>query len=94
MTRTSTRYTLEAVENLMQRYIEAVGKYLTVQEGILGYGITICFGEGLKTAVITETYVNYWTSTHKIRMYNKMPEKYQQMIGEYYNKLYEDDAEN
>lgn len=85
--RQQSTYTLEACENLIQQYYEKGGESVTIEEGCLGLGLTVCYGDGLKTAVIAERYVNEWTSTHTIRMYNKMPKKYEAMIDEYYEKL-------
>jgi len=73
-------YTLEAVEQTIDKWIAAGGQIDTVEEGTLGYGLTICHGEGLRTAVITEVPLNCWSSAHKIRIYNKMPKKYQAML--------------
>ena len=73
-------YTLEAVEQTINKWIAAGGQIDTVEEGTLGYGLTICHGEGLRTAVITEVPLNCWSSAHKIRIYNKMPKKYQTML--------------
>ena len=75
-----TTYTLEACENLMQKYYERGGEIVTVKEGCLGLGTVICYGEGLKTTIITEHYLNEWGSKHTIRMYNKMPKKYKAML--------------
>lgn len=80
----SKRYTLTACEDLMSRYYEAGGECLEVVEGCLGLGLTICYGDGLKTAVIREEYANPWTPAHTIRFYNVMPKKYERMIDEWY----------
>lgn len=76
----ATLYALEAVEQTIDKWIAAGGQIDTVEEGTLGYGLTICHGEGLRTAVITEVPLNCWSSAHKIRIYNKMPKKYQEML--------------
>ena len=76
----ATLYALEAVEQTINNWIEAGGEITTVKEGVLGYGLTICHGDGLRTAVITEVPLNCWSSAHKIRIYNKMPKKYQEML--------------
>ena len=74
-------YTIKAVEDLINRYVERGGEVaIEVVEGSLGYGTTICFGDGLKTAVIQEHFQNEWSSSHSIIMYNKMPKKYQLML--------------
>jgi hypothetical protein len=74
-------YTLSAVEDLINRYVERGGEVvIEIVTGSLGYGTTICFGDGLKTAVIQEHFENAWNSTHTITMYKKMPKKYQLML--------------
>lgn len=82
----ATLYALEAVEQTVNNWIEAGGEISTVKEGVLGWGLTICHGEGLKTAVITEVYLNEWSSAHKIRFYNEMPKKYRQMLDDMENQ--------
>lgn len=74
-------YTCTAVQNLIGRYIDKGGESVTIQEGTLGYGKMILFGEGLKTAIIEEVSLNEWSSGHKVRFYNKTPAKYLQYIG-------------
>ena len=77
---TETLYTCSAVENLIDRYLAQGGEVATIQESTLGYGLTILYGENLKTTIVTEVYINEWQSAHKIRMYNKMPKKYAAML--------------
>ena len=77
-------YTNEAVENLFERYIERDGEITEVIEGSLGYGTTICTAHGCKSAVIQEVFVNSWSSTHTIRMYNKLPKKYINLLNKYH----------
>ena len=69
-------YTCTQVENLLNRYVQKGGEIITVEEGCLGYGITIATGHKLKTAVIKEYFINSWTSGHTITMYNNCPKKY------------------
>lgn len=76
----ATLYTLEAVNQTVNKWIEAGGEISTVEDGVLGWGLTICNGDGLKTAVITEVPLNCWSSAHTIRIYNKMPKKYKAML--------------
>jgi hypothetical protein len=74
-------YRLSAVEDLINRYVERGGEVaIEIVQGSLGYGTTICFGDGLKTAVIQERFENSQSSTHTITMYNKLPKKYQLML--------------
>lgn len=79
-------YSCSAVQDLISHYIDAGGDVLEIEPGTLGYGLTICVGENLKTFIIQETYINEWSSGHKIRGYNETPKKYQQMIDKYYNR--------
>lgn len=74
-------YTLATCENLMQQYIEADGFCEEVEEGTLGLGLVICYGDGLKYAVIHEVYETTWTSTHTIQFYDELPTKYQDMLN-------------
>lgn len=79
----STLYSNTAIEKLYEKYIEEGGTITTLQEGTLGWGLTVMYGEGLKFAVVTEVYLNEWSSAHKIRMYNSPPKKYLKMIEEW-----------
>ena len=76
----ATLYALEAVEQTVNNWIEAGGEISTVEEGVLGWGLTICHGEGLRTAIIKEVPLNEWSSAHTIRVYKKMPKKYLAML--------------
>lgn len=85
-----TLYSLETVNELIDRYMEAGGDFITLEEGSLGYGLSICYGEGLKTAVIKEIHLNEWSSGHTIRLYNKTPQKYEKLIERYFLSLDEE----
>ena len=76
-------YSLKYCENLIDKYInEYEGEMLTITEGILGLGKVILYNaHGKKSIIITEYFINSWTSGHKIRMYNKLPKKYKQIIN-------------
>jgi hypothetical protein len=78
-----SRYTTKAVQDIISKYVERGGEVIEVVEGVLGYGTTICFGDGLKFCVIQEHFVNAWSSNHSIRLYNKLPKKYEALIEEY-----------
>lgn len=70
-------YSLSAVENLINRYSQVEGNtYSVVEEGVLGYGKIVLKAPNKKTTIITEVYENEWSSTHKVRMYNVCPKKY------------------
>ena len=73
-------YTCDAVASVIGKYVEMGGEVCTIEEGSLGYGLTVCYGDGLKTCVITEVYLNCWSSGHKVRFYNEMPKKYEELI--------------
>lgn len=75
-----TLYSLDACENLIEQYMERGGTATTVSEGTLGLGTVICQAEKCKTAVITERYLNEWTSGHTIRLYREIPKKYEYMV--------------
>lgn len=73
-------YTLSAVENLMNKYLELGGTVDILDEGSLVYGLVICQAEGKKLAVIKEVYLNEWSSAQTIRFYNKLPKKYEKLL--------------
>jgi hypothetical protein len=73
-------YSLKFIEDLINQYINKGGEIAEVEEGCLGYGTTICYGEGLKSTVIQEHFENSWSSSHTVRMYNKLPKKYEDML--------------
>lgn len=86
-----TLYTCSAVQNLINIYLEKGGEVLQIEEGGVGYGFIILIGEGLKTTIIKEVYLNEWSSAHTIRKYNKCPKKYEKIIEEYYERIDEDE---
>lgn len=77
-----TNYSLSVCEDLIQKYVNKYGGECTeLQEGTLGLGtILLHGGQGRKTIVIQEFYINCWTSGHTIRMFNKMPKKYAELL--------------
>lgn len=79
-------YSLEACEKLMEEYYQRGGECVTLEEGSLGLGLVLCYGENLKTTIIKEVYLNEWSSGHTIRMYNKMPKKYEKMLEDFWNR--------
>lgn len=76
-------YSYSDAEKLMNHYIEKGGEVYVLNEGSLVYGLVVCTGDGLKTAVIKEVYLNPWSSAQSIRLYNKLPKKYERMIESY-----------
>ena len=80
-------YTLKAIEELIQRYLNFGGEVDTLEEGILGLGTVLLYGApGKKVIVIKEVYLNSWSSGHTVRMYNKMPNKYEKELERISNK--------
>jgi hypothetical protein len=77
-------YTLKAVENLIDQYIEKGGEIIEAVTGSLGYGTVICSAYGCKFAVIEEIFLNAWQSTHTIKMYNQLPKKYNNLLNNLY----------
>jgi len=73
-------YTSSAVDNLIQNYIESRGEVTVLEEGALGHGKLILHGAGLKTTIVSEVYINEWSSGHKVRTYNNTPKKYLNLI--------------
>ncbi len=77
-------YSCTAIEGLAQKYYEKGGEVVEIIPGTLGFGLTVMHGEGLKTAVVTEIPITTQSSGHKVRLYNKMPDKYKKMLHDYY----------
>lgn len=60
-----TLYTTSSVGRLIAEYLDAGGQMLQGK---------------LKTYVIREVAINEWSSGHKVRGYNRMPEKYRALL--------------
>ena len=77
-------YQCFAIDDLISRYIEKDGEILEIEPESLGYGKLLLYpnGANLKTIIVTEIALNCWSSTHKVRMYNKMPKKYEKILEE------------
>ena len=69
-------YSTTACEELINMYLAKGGEAETLEEGSLGLGLMLLKGQGLKTCVIREVYLNEWSSAHKVRFYNSCPQKY------------------
>lgn len=88
-------YSCKAVAELIDDYIDRGGEVVTIEEGCLGYGITLLYDlrdpMQLKFIVIKEVYLNEWSSAHSIRQYNRIPQKYNKMLDEYWEKKEQED---
>ena len=73
------KYSFNAIDSLISQYINNGGAANTLEEGSLGYGKLLLTGEGLKTCLVTEKYLNDSSSGHSIRYYNHTPKKYQKL---------------
>lgn len=73
-------YTSTAIDNLIEWYEMQCGDVTQLEEGVLGHGLLILRGDGLKSVVVQEVYINEWSSGHKITRYNVLPKKYQTML--------------
>lgn len=76
-------YNLKQIDNLIDKYVNTFGgEVSTLEEGVLGYGLTVLHGaKGKKSIIIKEIYLNAWSSTHSVRMYNSLPIKYQNILN-------------
>ena len=75
-------YSLSSCQELINTYVNEYGGDVTeLREGVLGLGTILLHGaKGKKTIIINEYYINAWQSGHTIRMYNKIPKKYERAL--------------
>ena len=76
-----TTYTLNACKNLIDQYLKVGGEVIDLEEGSLGLGKLLLIAKGKKTTIIQEVFLNAWSSGHTVRMYNKTPKKYQEILN-------------
>ena len=75
-------YSNQAVDNLTEQYIKRDGEITVIEEGCLAsYGLAILTAPKSKTAIVKEVYLNSQSSGNSIKLYNKIPKKYQTMIN-------------
>lgn len=75
-------YTFQAAEKLIQKYSELENsQVIQTDEGSLGIGDWICTAPGKKTAIIKEVFLNEWSSGQTIKLYNKTPKKYIEILN-------------
>lgn len=84
-----TLYSLQAAYDLIDKYMSFEdAECITLEEGVLGLGLTVLMAEGKKFVVIKEVPLNANSSAHSIRLYNKCPKKYQDMIQKHNEEEY------
>lgn len=76
-------FSLNYCQDIIERYVnDYEGEILEIDGGGVGLGVFLLHsGVNAKTILITEVYLNCWSSTHKVRMYNKIPKKYEKIIA-------------
>lgn len=78
-------YSCNAIEDLINEYMSHDGIIENIDDGVLGYGTFVLSGDGLKYCVVTEVYLNEYSSGHNVRFYNELPKKWEQAIQDAYN---------
>lgn len=75
-------YSLKSCQSLIDKYVnDYKGEATTLSEGCLGLGTILLHSAiGKKSILITEYFITSWTSGHKVRMYNKLPKKYESAL--------------
>lgn len=69
-------------QQIINKYIEYGGYIEQINDGCLGLGFLILHGApGKKSIIIQEYFINSWQSGHNVKMYNKLPKKYQKLIN-------------
>lgn len=79
-------YGATEVDEIISLYNKKEGEVYIIDEGSLVYGLVICTGYGLKTAIIKEKYLNEWSSANTVRFYNKMPKKYEKILSDFLSR--------
>jgi len=75
-------YNYQQIDKLINRYSEIENSQtVQISEGVLGSGNWILTAPNKKTAIIKEVFVNSWSSTHTVKMYNKTPKKYLKFLN-------------
>jgi hypothetical protein len=77
---------MEAVQKLIDVYVDKFdGNLYLLEDGVLAFaGLAVLMAPKKKTAVIKEVYLNDWSSTISITLYNKTPKKYLNLIDKKY----------
>lgn len=79
-------FSLKSCEDLIDKYVnEYKGEAFVLEDGVLGLGtIVLTNATGKKSVLIKEYFINSWTSGHDVKLYNELPKKYTEKIGELY----------
>lgn len=74
----------EQIYNLIENYQNAGGDVITLNDGVLGFGVVAFVNNGLKLKefILEEYYINPWASGHRLKIYphGGLPKKYLKMI--------------
>ena len=83
-----TYYSTEAIEKTLDTMSE-YPNFIQVEviEGCLGYGTTIAHADGCKWLIIQEHYLNEWSSGNSMRLYRKLPKKYEKLYNDKINEI-------
>jgi len=86
-------YTQTTIDGLFKEYATHEGFIAWTIPGSLvdGYILT---ANGCKTTIIKEIYLNEWSSGYALRMYKKIPRKYEKIIEMIEDAESEEDIQN
>ena len=80
-----------SVRDIIDFYLELGGDSYEIEEGCLGWGITVLTGIAEKSYKITEYHKNYWTSGHTLERITE--EEAENMITAMYDRLEKEEEE-
>lgn len=75
-------FSLQSCEDLIEKYVNNFGgEIFILEDGCLGLGkIILTNAIGKKSILINEYFINSWNSGHDVKLYNKLPKKYINII--------------
>ena len=66
----------ENIEKIIAWYLDNNGQVIVLEESVIGYGKLLCTGvDGYPSILITERFLNEWSSDHYFRCINKLSKK-------------------
>ena len=82
-------YTLESIDNLINKCTEKGYGIETCRDGVLGYGKIVLVSPDDKhwNFVIEEVYLNSWSSAHSVRRCREISKRLQAEIEKYYAEM-------